>query len=314
MTNAVALTTTHPFDAWTIALYGVSGSGKSTLAAILAKYIFETSGLKTRWYLIDDGELPGEAGPLVEAGAIDVIDCRDVPHPFMAATNITKGMVPVTSGYDLAKDKTTGKWEAKSLDGYGLVVADSGMELAEKMFGALSQMSAANINVGGEGAWNFKDGSKSDWGEEVTIGSSNKAHYGIVQTRMKDFITRMGQLAKRQKVMTLITFGEDRGEQETTKTAKIGPKTKGGAQTTLIPGWFKFTFRTATKIDATGNKRILYTDGHKDGGVDALANRRFPVSVDLSKAGKDIQTGTYEPADIIKALIAYRDVTKRGVA
>lgn len=308
------MTVKLPFDPCALALYGSTGSGKSSQLARLARYIFKTCGLKTRWYLIDQGDTPADVDAGVAEGYIEIVDVRGVPHPYLGAMKLAKGMKPILTGREDAKGVPTGAWQPASLAGFGLVVFDSGSELADQMFIDLSEKAAAGINVGGEGAMNFSDGSET-WGK-VTIGSSNKAHYNVVQTRMKDFIGKLGTLARTSNCLVACTFSEDRGESETTKMSFIGPKTKGSAQTTLIPGWFKFCYRIVT-LPSQANKdpkHVLYTDRHRDGGVEALTNRRFPVlneSVPEEKKILEMYPPMLDPADLVKALQAYKDVTEK---
>lgn len=301
----------HPFEPWTLAIYGMTHSGKSSGAAQVARYIFAHGGLKTRWYLLDDGDTPAEVDAGVQDSFIEVIDCRGVPHPFLGALKLARGYVPVLTGkVNEVSDIAAGAWVPAPLDDVGLVVIDSGSGLADDMFQDLSAKAALGINIGGEGAMNFKDGSP-EWGS-IAIGSSNRAHYGVVQTRMQDMISRVKQLASSASVMVIMTFTEDRGETETTKVGVIGPKTKGGAQTPVLPGWFKFCYRYVTIPNAANiePKHVLWTERHRDGGVDALANRRFPVLDSTSPLLKKYPP-MIDPASIVTALLAYQDVVKQ---
>jgi hypothetical protein len=298
----------HPFGPWTLALYGLTHSGKSSQAAKVAKHIFDKSGLKTLWFLYDEGDTPAEADAGIAAGYIIVQDMRMVPHPFHTANKIASGLVPQLNGqFDEKTLQAGGSFVAFDYSTIGLVVVDSGTALADVMFKDLSAKAAMNINIGGEGAMNFKDGD-AGWGTTM-VGSSNRAHYGVVQTRMHDFISRMKQLSSRFGVMVIMTFAEDRGEQDSTKVTLIGPKTKGGAQTVLIPGWFKFTFRLVCLPGGQNKepKHVLWTERHKDGGIEALANRRFPI---LTEEQQKPYPPMYDPADVVKALTTYQSVVK----
>lgn len=305
----------NPFATWTLALYGLTHSGKSTQWAKVARYIYEQSGLKTRVYLTDLGDLPAEADALLAAGIAEKIDLNGIPHPYYAAPRIAQGMVPELNGKtmrlgqgNMAIEVPDGSWKASPLTGFGLVVVDSGTGLADNMFADLSQKSALGINIGGEGAMNFMDGGGS-WGQ-VSVGSSNKAHYNVVQTQMHLTIGRLKSLAVRENLMVIMTFGEDRGEQESNKIALIGPKTKGSAQTALLPGWFKFTYRLQT-VPTAANKEgahKLWTAEHQEAGVKCLANRRFPSGLGAAAAEK--YPIMIEPADVVQALKAYQDVTR----
>jgi hypothetical protein len=294
----------HPFGPWTLALYGMTHTGKSSQCARVAKYIFDKSGLTTVWFLFDEGDMPGEADAGVAAGYIKVVDMRGVPFPFLTAKKISAGFVPEFNGkFDTEKMVAGGKFVPGIYTQVGLIVVDSGTAIADGMFRDLSEKSALGINVGGDGGGNFRDGDK-EWGER-SVGSSNRMHYNSVQTEMQGLIGRFKQMCARAGVMMIMTFAEDRGDTETTRVSFIGPKTKGSAQTTLLPGWFKFTYRMVSLPSGQNQepKRVLWTERHKDGGIEALANRRFPILA--PDQHKDFQP-MFDPADVIKALTNYQ--------
>lgn len=300
----------HPFGTWGIALYGMTHTGKSSQCARLAKYVFEQSKLKTLWYLFDEGDTPAEADAGIAAGYIKVIDMRGVPFPFLMIKKISAGFVPAFNGkFDAEKMIPGGNYQTQDFGDVGLVVVDSCTAVADVLFKDLSEKTALGVNVGGEGAANFSDGDR-DWGVR-TVGSSNRMHYNTVQTNVHDFITRFKQMCARNGMMLIMTFAEDRGDVESTKISLIGPKTKGSAQTTIAPGWFKFTFRMVALPGGANKepKRVLWTERHKDGGIEALANRRFPI---LTEAQQALYPPMYDPADLVKALLMYQAATKEA--
>ena len=178
-----------PFQPTTILNYGATGSGKTSGLSQLARYIFKatggvidkdgktTGGLRTRLYLSDNGD----TGPLqadIDLGLIDVIDVRALPHPFLWALKVAAGQVPDISGEDEKAGILKGAWKKVDNSNIGLFAFDSLTSIAERMFDDLSAKAALGINIGGEGAYNFVDGSES-WGK-ITVGSSNRIHYNVV--------------------------------------------------------------------------------------------------------------------------------------
>lgn len=302
-----------PFDPATIALYGQTHCGKTTQAVYLAEWLYEQTGLKTAYYVSDEGDI-AQAEDAIARGIIEKIDLRTVPHPFLTAEKIGSGQVPEVSGWDEKEERSNGKWVTKDWKPFGLVVIDSGTSLADDMFQDLSNKAAAGVNIGGEGATTFIDGS-AGWGTK-TIGGSNRSHYNVVQTRMQVMIGRFAQLMAREHLIVLMTFTEDSGEVETSKLKVIGPKVLGSAITPKVPQWFKFTYHL-TKSGTTASKEIspiLWTTEHTvpgEGNVKCLANRRFPMlAPDQLALTADIPT-KYDPADIVKALQGHKEATRR---
>ncbi len=301
-----------PWEPATICLYGQTHCGKTTQWVYLAEYLYEKTGLKTRVYLTDDGDI-AQAEEGIKAGVIEKVDIRLAPHPFLSAEKIGRGMVPVFKGYDDKLDIPTGEWKVVDNKGIGLYVVDSGTSLADDMFQDLSNKAALGVNVGGEGAMNFVDGSAS-WGTK-TVGSSNRAHYGVVQTRMQVLIGKLAQLMAREKAIVLMTFTEDRGETESMKTTVVGPKVMGSASTPKVPQWFKFTYHLS-KAGTTANKEIaptLWTTEHTEpggGNTKCLANRRFPLLAPGDNSLTEKFNTKYDPADIVKALNDHREASQ----
>lgn len=301
-----------PWDPATIALYGQTHCGKTTQWIYLAEQLFEKTGLKTRVYLTDDGDI-AQAEEAIRAGIIEKVDIRLVPHPFLAAEKLGSGLVPVFRGVDDKDGIPTGEWRVVDNSKIGMYVVDSGTGFADDMFQDLSNKAAAGINIGGEGAMNFSDGSAT-WGTKI-FGSSNRAHYNVVQVRMQVLISKLAQLSARENAMVVMTFTEDRGETESMKATVVGPKVMGSAITAKVPQWFKFTYHL-TKSGTTASKEIaptLWTTEHTEpggGNMKCLANRRFPLLAPGDYSLTERFPTKYDPADVVKALNDHKEASR----
>lgn len=247
---------------------------------------------------------------LVELGIATIEDIRNVPHPYLAAEKIARGETHVFTGrmenVNIGGNVVSmpeGAWKPSDLSQIGLIIIDSGTMFADKMFFDLSEKAAFGINIGGEGAMNFSDGSKS-YGD-FTVGSSNKAHYGVVQNRMQSMITGLSPLAEREQVIVLMTFAVDRGEQESAKKAVAGPKLVGGAKTAVAPGWFGLCFNLVKAQVGTAVEHRLHTASRVEGGVEWMANRRIPLLEPGDPYYATIQT-VFTPANLVQALTVHK--------
>jgi hypothetical protein len=266
----------------------------------VAKWVHELSGKRTLYCLADLGGAPDAILPFAQ-----VVDLVTLPHPFLAGDKLTAGMIPVYDGKVSEGGVLQGSWKPQPFDDFGLLVLDSGTALAEMMFNDLAEKAAAGIEVGGEAAGKFADGGDG-WGT-VKVGGSTLTHYKQVQIRMHRLLERFAKMAQRERLLILLTFAEDRGESESTKVAQIGPKTVGSAQSARLPGLVKFCFRLVERTAAgiTEGKHELWTAKHQDGGIQAHANRRYPVG-GFDQAKHPI---CIEPADVVLALKRYIEVT-----
>lgn len=302
-----------PFDPTTVLLYGDTGSGKTPNWGWLAKYIYKSSKRLTRVYLADNGGLDS-VKDVIDAGIAKVIDVRGLPHPYLVARNIARGYVPEITGE--APDGTPlGKWVKADNRDIGLYVYESFTGIAERLFRDLSEKAAKNINIGGEGAYNFDDGD-AGWGK-VTIGSSNRTHYNVVHQELQAMTTAFSNLAANNDAIVLSTATVDRGETDGTRMAILGPKTIGKALTAEVPRMFAFTFHLTLEPKPAGEPdHKLWMISHPErtaGNALALANRRLP----MLKPGHPLYAELAQaitPADVVKALQINQDVAKRAVA
>lgn len=264
-------------------LYGDTDSGKSIQIGVFAKWLFQSTGgkiakqadgthkaiggLRTRLYCTD------EAGwrsvqPYVNLGLIEPIDCRTFPHPFIWFDAISMGMVP---------NLQTKKWEKKPDDHIGAYALDGYTGTADALMQDMSDAAARGVNIGGEGAFNFKVGDAASG--QTTIGSNNRAHYMQAQMRIVRNIGIANRLLNKPAYF-IGTATARRGQDENISTV-IGPQTAGKALVHELPRLFTYTFRLATMAnDTTLPEYRLYFVSHLDrqaGNAKGFGNRRLPI-------------------------------------
>ena len=70
----------------------------------------------------------------------------------------------------------------------------------------------------------------------------------------------------------------------------------GHALTTGLPKYFVYTFRLKVETSNTGKVHILYTERHKDGLYEGLANNRAPFGT------RTVVPGKVQPANVVQVL------------
>lgn len=310
------------FTPTTVLMYGGTGSGKSTSIGEIAKAVFRASGgkikdgrvlggLRTRLYASDNGGTDS-LQHLIDVGMIEVVDVRLLPHPFLWALEAGKGNLPNVTGED-KQGVAIGRWEKSDNSQIGVFAFDSFTSIAERMFSDLSAKAGMGISIGGEGAYNFVEGSDA-WGK-ITIGSSNRMHYNVVHQRIALMCDYLSALAQREGALVLATCTEDRGESETTRASLIGPKTIGKALTAELPRLFGLTLRLTLEPTPANKepKHTCYLVSHPDkaaGNTMALANRRLSM-IKPGDALFNELPAFIEPADVVKAIKISQDVMEK---
>jgi hypothetical protein len=277
-----------------IQLYGDSGDGKTYLSGEFGKWVFKESGGKvdqksrqavggkrTLMFSADCGGW-STIQPLVDLGIVTVVPLLTMPNPFSWLQKVSQGMVPTT------KDGKT-VW-TKDLSNIGCVVFEGETAFSDLLMKAMADMAAQGVNIGGDGAFNFRDG-------DLTVGSNNRGHYMQAQSALSRAIANSQWLLPAD-MFVIWTAMARKGEDE--KDAQVlGPQAAGKALTGDLPRWFVYTFRLSTipKDDGTVEHR-LYMDDHKDKelrGAKGLGNSRMPF-------GSTVKLPPFiEPASLVKA-------------
>ena len=148
-------------------LYGDTGHGKSTLIAQLAVELAK-QGKRTAVFLADKGSLK----PFKLLAKHSVVDLyRPQGNAWLWVHHALRGEVRNAQG----KYQSVLALEPHT----GLIVHEGLTAYAELLMSGLAEMSANGTNVGGEGAWNITIREDKD---TLKLGTSNRAHYGAVQT------------------------------------------------------------------------------------------------------------------------------------
>lgn len=260
-------------------MYGASGSAKTTQIGELAEYVYEqTNGQKkVRLYTADRGGYDS-IKPHVNLGLVEVIELYHV-NPWTLEWAV-EGRVPDTGEkpwiLDASRNAPIGAWAFEGLTSF-----------ANLMMSSLAKRAAAGENHGGEA--NVKiAGNNAKVGETgadgITVGGSNKAHYAIVQGRIRDLCFRSMRLPG----TVLWTALDQRGTDQEGMQTVLGPQVIGKALAEIVPQWFSLSFHLVS-IPKDGNvppEYKLFVAPHKDQtapGAVALANSRQPMDVPESK-------------------------------
>lgn len=265
----------------TVLLYSRSRGGKTSLIGELAEHIFSTTGKKSLVYSIDKGGI-GPLTPLVELGVIDLIE-QNATDPWIFLNKAAKGCV---------RDKD-GKWTPADLSGYGMAALESLTGFGDAFMNNLTEKAAQGVNIGGGGNVSFN---VSGDGENLKIGGSNMAMYGVVQNRILDEVWKSQKLDVPYIIWTASASKED---DQNSGGKVIGPAVVGKALTSELPRHFDLTFRLDCLPSAQGKaeRHILYLGNSIDvasGNAVSLGNTRVPLGAELP--------GTIEPASLVKAL------------
>lgn len=240
-------------------VYGLSQSGKTTFALKMARYLYLTAGLRSRWYLGDGGgETLRVAGALGPGGYVDVMDYTQRRFPFETTTRLTAGWWAKDPA-----DPTCPLYEpsAAEFDRIGLIVWEGTTVMSDYLMGdiegGLRQRMAKGEAMNNDASFRFKDG-------ETQVGGNSRSHYGLVQRHMLQNIRRSHSVPAVHKYWT---GHERRVEEDATKIkgAIVGPDVCGGMLTPRIGASFGNTIHldsadTVQKMrDPTTRKEIEYT-------------------------------------------------------
>lgn len=279
MTVATATAAAGKPHGKTVLLYGDSGDGKTALVGEMAEHVFKTTGLRTRLATADRGGLE-TIKPYVDLGIVQVEPLAD-GDPFMWLNKVVRG-----------ERKVDGKW-VRDHEGIGLWAFEGLTSVGDALMQNLSQKSAQGINIGGGS--NVKFDINAD-GTKITVGGSNQAHYGIVQTRIVEEVWE----SQRLPGWLMWTAAVKRDDDQNSAGKVLGPAVVGKALTGEVPRWFVYSFRVGAVPGAMGaaERHVLYLGDHTDlnsGGAKGLGNTRVPLDAPKLPA-------TVEPASIVKAL------------
>ena len=209
----------------TLLLYADSGGGKTSQIVQFSKYIYETTGKKTRVVTWDGGGAkPIEDSGLIELGIIQILYALNFDYALAALKKVTRGewlyKVKQTDGTIMVKLAPTSQ---KQMDEIGAYAFEGLSSTSDKL---LSHISEQNEKVIFQNAHYEEDGE--------SFGTPDKGHYNIVQKEMYNAVMKSKGLPVSYVMWTAhVAKGEDRG-----KETVYGPQVAGSAKTTIAPGWF----------------------------------------------------------------------------
>ena len=271
----------------TLCIYSDSGEGKSTQGYFLAKWIWKTFGLRTRWIsfdgkydqlLLGQPELDGKS--LIDAGVVELWDAANMKTALADVRRFSEGYWPRWN------KANGGSWyfrsdpncETKDWDKIGMVVIDDISSLCESWLVHISDQPG---QVGtAKHAWVYDE-------DEYTIRGVNDSHYGLVQKELTRIVKQgFNQLpVKYVMYMAKVEKGTENYRRKKVKrndpdanpepnvTTMYGPKAAGQALTSFMPGWFADCFHIGRvpydpekylkHFGVEGNEvRVAYYDTH----------------------------------------------------
>jgi hypothetical protein len=227
-------------------VYGRSGMGKSTWILKIAKYLFETKGLKTRWYIGDGGGSTIEYSGLIDDKVIELFQFTNRPHPFETTLFACQGKWPKDV------ENPTSPWQPLTEADkkvYGLYVFEGLSAMSKYLISGAVEGGIAQRRGTGQktsqmdGTVVFKDG-------EVNVSNITMSDFGTVQRTMYERI----QETYRLPGMVYWTAHQREADDAETKERLIGPEVLGKAMTTSIGASFGNTIHMDTALlkDANG--------------------------------------------------------------
>lgn len=259
----------------TIALYSESGGGKTTQIGEYAKDVWKRLRKRTRLVSSDLGGY-GSIDYLADAGILDPVILTPDDDPWI-----------------FLNDEVEGK---NCDDSIGCVAYDSGTSKGEWL---LKAARTSDFKVGQQNTQRF---TVSKGATNLTVGTNNEAHYGVVQGFLLDQMWRSTYLTNRE-IDVIWTFAVHRGEGQD-QSPILGPKLAGKALTPSIPKWFNYTFMLES-IPVAGEpaRHVLYTQEQPDrvsGLSHSFGNLRFPLGVEPPPA-------VIEPASLPEVMRLIRE-------
>lgn len=267
-------------------VYGRSGSGKTSWALRLARWMWETKGLRSRWLIGDGGVETIESSGMIDAGVIEVFQYNNHVDPFLTSQQICDGFWP-EDPLDPKSKMLPPNIEAYT-DTIGLTVFEGLTVMADVMMsdkeGGLSDRAAKGEKIGQDSPFVLIDGGKK-------FGGNPPSHFGFVQRRIEDNIERSRALPN----WIQWTSHERKAEDGDTNDKLFGPDVCGKALTAKIGGKFGNTIHlhpasrtnkvkdpvTGKMVDTEQIEYRAYTRSHYDPMqktyVTYYANNRMPI-------------------------------------
>ena len=262
--------------------YGPTGSGKTTQAAELMQAIFEALGLTSVLYQIDKGGYASIQWA-EDLGLMVVERWRSgVDDAFEWLNHAVQGHVRV-DGKWTTPDPLPGGYFFDGATGAGEAVMEqlaSYLEEGKRVGGNVDPREMASLVMKvGEGD------------EEVKIGGSSIAHYGMAQRVLRRMLWKSQDLPS-----VVVWTGDVMGGKDVERNDTLGINMPGKAMTLTLPRWFTYTFRFSVEpVSGSRPKHTLHMETYKDGMNQGLGNARLPLGVKVPNL-------TITPTSVVEAL------------
>lgn len=281
----------------TMAIYGPTGSRKTTQIGEFAKYVYETTGKKTRLISADQGG-HGVIQAHINAGIIELWRLVEEENPKAAIIKASRGCFPKelknglrSSAIIIEPIQGNRKAVLKDVGAYAvegwasickLIIRDTvskGQKISEDVVGLFAENMLGEVLDQEEVRKRRTSGNLDGF---VQMGAPAKAHYGFVQNFLGDVIRNFSSLPVDRILYTSL---EGKGEDRLTKVLQYGPDTAGSAMTAAVP--------------ALVGDCLHFEDYSKEAGVDPNNPKQKLVELGVRawfQAHPDATTGAIWPA------------------
>lgn len=268
-------------------IYGPSGAGKTTFLLMLARYLFETTGKHTRWYLGDGGgETIYNSGLADPGGFIQVYHYNLRPWPLETTQLIVEGWWPA----DISDVRKLVAPTREDLERVGLWIFEGLTVMSDYIMGdqegGLAYRMGRGETLNKDESYMLKDGT-------MKFGGNARTHFGFTQRRILELVRTTWGLPG----LVYFSAHERRVDDEESRETLFGPDVCGKALTSRIGGSFGNTLHlqkvhvtqkvtdqvTKKQVEKVVLQRRLYTQEHMDPEaktfVKYYANTRLPEYV-----------------------------------
>ncbi len=213
-----------------ILIYGDTNRYKTTNVGRFARYIYETTGKRTRLISADGGGWePIQA--YVDSGIIEPLRVVEVLNPLSLIRVLQEGLWPEMEGNQIAvNDKGLVKVTKKGLEDVGAYAIEGLTSLGSLI---LRWQATSGVKIGEDVVGKFQESVVVDGRVEQEIFSSPaRAHYGFAQNTVMDLLIHFSALPVSR---VLFTAHEGKGQDDVSNQPVYGPQAVGKALTSRIP-------------------------------------------------------------------------------
>lgn len=260
-----------------ILAYAESGDTKTTQGYLLAKWVYEKLGKKTRWISADGAGFGvlDDTG-MIEAGIVEAFDISNRKRALADIHRLADGYWPKVIKVENGKlmrlfqnvqecETTKKEWEE-----IGAYVIEGPPSIGRLL---LTHIASNSEKVAFKKGYEYEE-------DGYIFGGLDKGHYGLVQTELHRVMVQGFNLLPVDYVYYTATVGK--GEDKVTKETVYGPRGVGNAITTELPTWVGDCIHLARErvVIQEQDKEIVvaWFQRHPDRetGAEYLAKSRLP--------------------------------------